>query len=192
LPSAGLLVSLACVVAVPAWELLSPVRAADLPAVGTTLPPAPRGWSHAGALVGWNPVFTGSDRVERAEYSDAQGRAVSAYAATYASQHQNKELVAYGNSLVGEGEGVIVSSSAVSGGGAREIVVDHGDRRSLIRFFYLVGQRRTERGVLAQVWYGLSTLRGGAASSVVALRTPCVPDCDAGRALLDQFRQEVR
>ena len=187
LPLAAALLSAFCVALVPAWEILRPVRAADLPAAGTTLPPAPQGWASTGAPAAWNPIFAGADRIERAAYVDAQARQVAAYAAIYASQRQNKELVAYGNSLVGEGEGAIVATNVAPNGDARELIVENGDQRELIRYYYQVGQRRTQRNVQAQVWYGLAALRGGAASSVIALRTPCVPDCDAARALLDQF-----
>jgi exosortase A len=188
----GVLLALACVSVVPVWEILNPVTAAPLPAPGAMLPEAPAGWSRTVPTLAWNPAFAGADSREQDEYVDAHGRHVTAFVAIYGLQRQGKELVAYGNSLLGQNEGAIVSGSRVDSAGAvRELIVEHSDRRSLIHFHYRVGDRRTARGIAAQLWYGLGTFRGPTASSVVALRTDCVPDCDAARRLLGEFaRQE--
>jgi EpsI family protein len=184
----GVLVALTCVAVVPVWAILNPVAAAPLPTPGTLLPEAPAGWSRTAPTLSWNPAFAGADLREQGEHVDAQGRHVTAFVAAYASQRQGKELVAYGNSLLGDHEGAIVSDAQVdSGGPVRELIVEHSDGRSLIHYYYRVGDRRTTRGIAAQLWYGLDTFSGATAASVVALRADCVPDCDAARASLREF-----
>jgi len=183
-------VALTCVAAVPAWERINPVAAAPLPAAGATLPPTPAGWFSTAATTSWTPVFAEADRAERGDFVDSSGRQVAVFVATYALQRQKKELVAYGNSPVGANQGAIVASSRDAAARVREVIVDNGEQRALIRYYYRVGDRRTERGIVAQLWYGLSTLRGAAASSVVAMRAPCTPDCDAARALIAEFSRQ--
>jgi exosortase A len=190
--AAVMLMALACVVAMPVWEIANPVQAAPMPAAGESLPHAPSGWVRVSSgTPTWNPVFAGADREERAEYADVQGGRLEVFVATYAMQRQKKELIAYGNSLIGANEGAVVSSaSAHTDAPAHEIVVENVDQRALIRYYYLVGNRRTERGIVAQLWYGWSALSGASNSSVVAMRTPCVPDCDSARARLNDFSRQ--
>ena len=176
-----LFVSVACVAAVPAWEILQPVQAAALPAAGASLPAPPEGWSRAQAAVPWNPVFVGADLTERGDYVNASGARVSAFVAAYALQRQTKELVAYGNSLLGPDDGRIVGSAR------GELLVEDSRGVSVIRYRYRVGDRATNRGVVAQVWYALEAWRAPAVSSVLALRAACVPDCAAARSLLNEF-----
>jgi EpsI family protein len=135
----------------------------------------------------WNPVFTGADRVERAEYAGPAGREVQVYIASYAVQAQDKELVTYGNSLIGPKEGSIVSESPAPSAIARELVVQGERERSLIRYYYDVGGRRIDRGLIAQLWYGLGAMRRPVVSSVFALRAVCTADCDQARVLIDEF-----
>jgi exosortase A len=185
----GVLMALACVVAIPVWAILYPVEPAPLPAAGASLPEVRSGWLRAspGSLT-WNPVFTGADQEERGEYADTRGSRLEVFVATYAMQRQNKELIAFGNSLIGANEGDLVSNTrSPSDAQTREIVVELAGERALIRYYYRVGNRRTASGVVAQLWYGIVTLSGATTSSVVAMRVPCVPDCDSARMLLNEF-----
>jgi exosortase A len=185
----GLAIAIACVAVVPAWELLRSVAPATLPSAGALLPRVPADWSElppAPAPV-WNPVFTGADRIERAEYANPAGLRVQMFIASYALQRQGRELVAYGNSLVAPGDEVVLSTARAAGGTAREVVVQGAHGRSLIRYYYDIGGRRTDRGIVAQLWYGLMAIRREILSSVVATRASCAADCDAARALLGEF-----
>jgi exosortase A len=185
----GVLMGLACVVAIPAWAVLYPVEPAPLPAAGASLPEAPIGWSRTSSRsLTWNPVFVGADLEERGEYADAHGSRLEVFVATYAMQRQDKELTAYGNSLIGANASHLVSSSrALSDGQAREILVEIAGERALIRYYYRVGNLRIASGVVAQLRYGLSALSGATTSSVVAMRVRCLPDCDSARMLLNEF-----
>jgi len=187
----AVIVALACVIAPPAWEFLRSAEPAIL-SNGTSMPAAPAGWSHAvpTPASSWNPVFAGADRVERAEYANPAGRELQVYVASFAAQGQDKELVAYGNTPVGPDEGSIVSESrAATGPAARELLVQGPKGRSIIRYYYDIGGHRTDRGVFAQLWYGIKTLRGEVVSSVFAVRAVCAADCDDARALLDEFAE---
>jgi len=182
--------AVACVFALPAWQFLRAAEPAMLPAIESLLPAAPAGWSHVAPepLSAWNPVFTGADRVERAEYSDAAGRSVQVFIASYAVQGQDKELVAYGNSLIGPKDGSIVSEGPASSTAiARELIVQGTRERFVVRYYYDIGGRHIDRGIVAQLWYGLRAMRGQVVSSVLAFRAVCTADCDQARMLLDEF-----
>ena len=188
--SLGLAVAVACVIATPAWAFLRSVNPAQLPPPVSLTTHTPPGWSQGAesATPDWNPVFVGTDNVIRAIYQNPIGRRVQVYLASYAVQAQGKELVSYGNSLIGPADGSIESSSrATSGEVARELVVQSPAGRAVIRYYYLIGGHVTDRGIVAQVWYGLSALRRETAASVFAMRAACLPDCDAARTLLGEF-----
>jgi exosortase A len=184
----GLAIATLAVLAVPCWELARPVQPAALSA-DAVLPGAPSGWSQVATESSqWNPVFEGADRIARGEYAGADDRRVEAFVASYALQHQNKELVAYGNSLIGPGEGTIVSVARTgTTAPAKELIVNGPRERAVIRYYYRIGGLRTDRGIVAQLSYGLSAIRNPTPSSVIAVRSACRPDCDAARALLDEF-----
>jgi exosortase A len=182
------MLGVACVLAAPAFAWLdapAPARAA----IPSSLPSVPGGWSQAPAGLDphWNPVFQGADLIERAEYVNAAGQRVQLFSATYASQDQDKELISYGNSLIGpEGGREVAASSA---GVARELTLQQRERVSLVRYHYVIGGHRTARGLEAQLRQGLLSLGRDPLASVVALRTDCEPDCAAARRLLDEWNQ---
>jgi hypothetical protein len=96
--------------------------------------------------------------------------------------------VNYGNSLTGPKDGSIAAESkATSPGVAREIELQADRGRSIIRYYYDVDGRRTDRSFVAQLWYGVTSIRREPRSSVVALRASCVADCATTRKLLGEF-----
>jgi EpsI family protein len=189
----GIAIAIVCVAAGPSWEFLRPAEPAVLAPAHTLLGGAIPHWSRTQTSpLAWNPVFTGADRIERAEYVSAKGSHVQVFVASYAVQRQDKELVSYGNALIGPLDGSIVATArAASGGVARELIVQGVNERSVIRYYYDIGGHRTDRGIVAQLWYGLTAIRREPGSSVVALRTVCAADCDVARALLGEFAASV-
>lgn len=190
----ALLVATACVFAIPVADYLRSVEPATPTSSSTLLPPAPAGWSRVEtqAMSTWNPVFAGADHVERARYTSLAGPEVQVFIASYATQQQGKELVAYGNGLVGPGDGDVVQESrAASAELARELFVRSPDGRSVIRYYYDIGGHRTDRGIYAQLWYGVKSIRGQVRSSVIALRAQCVPDCGKAQELLNDFSESI-
>jgi exosortase A len=186
----GIGLAAACVLAAPSFEFLRSTQPAVLPPPDALMPRAPLGWSKVAesSAPTWNPVFAGADRIERAAYADSSGDRVQVFVASYALQGEDKELVSYGNLLIGPADGSIVSSSrATTGEVARELVIQNSAGRAIIRYYYLIGEHRTDRDIVAQVSYGLHAITGETASSVIALRVACVTDCDEARALLSEF-----
>lgn len=185
------LVTLACVLAAPAFALLHRPPPATLGPAITDSPRLASGWTRVTPAAGWQPVFSGADRIERAAFADATGRRVEVLVATYASQGQDKELVTYFNRLIGPEEGRVVSS-VPAGDSSREITVRLGDVQSLIRYVYDIGGHRTSSGLAAQLRYGLVSLGQVPLSSVLAVRASCGDvACADARRIIDSFGAEL-
>jgi len=184
----GVALAIAALIAIPAWGLLPSTAPAVSASARPTLPRVPAGWSSERESSSWNPVFGAADWIDRAEYASPDGRRVQVFIAGYAVQGPNKELITYGNSLVGPADGAIVSDvRAAPGVAARELVVRSREGQSIIRYYYDIGGFRTDRGLAAQLWYGVTAIRREPGASVVASRAICAADCAAARALLDEF-----
>ena len=186
----GSRIGMACLalILVPAWLWLDPVRPATLPAPTSLLPMQPLGWSGPSRdAIAWSPVFNGSDLAVRGAYV-GHGSRVEMYVAAYATQAQDKELIGYGNSVVGSGEEVVMSRSHIDTmGPAVELVVESGRQRAVIWYAYQIGELRTNRDIVAQLVYGLRALFDSPLVKIVALRSECSADCDAARAALRGF-----
>ncbi|HMN42956.1 MAG TPA: EpsI family protein [Povalibacter sp.] len=189
----GMLMALIAIMAAPSWQILTPVQPAALPSIDALLPQASGSWSLiSDESSAWNPVFVGADYTSRREYTSRDGLRVQAFVASYALQYQGKELVGYGNAFIGPGEGTVVASTReYADHPITELIVQGPQERSVIRYYYQVGTHRTDRGIVAQLRYGLVAIRGGASSSVIALRSVCRLDCDEARAILTGFAAPV-
>lgn len=172
----------------PLWSVLAPISPATLPQEGELLPSA--------AVVAverssWQPVFEGADAVQRGHYQRG-AMLIEGYAAAYASQTQRKELIGYTNSLLGPGLSILASSRSEPRGAVSEFVVQRADREQFVLwYFYRIGSLQTGSGLVAQVAYGLTSLTGSPLSTVIALRAPCSPDCDAARVELHSLIRAV-
>lgn len=152
-------------------------------AVDTKLPALP-GW--AGPHLGsgsWQPFFPQADRVELATYR-RDGAVVAAFTAAFDEQHQGKELVGYGNSLLhgleDRNEGGTLSTAH---GDARwRAVRDAHGTPGIVAYYYRIGTGRHVGGLAAQVSYGMTSLLGPVRSVVIAAMSECVPDCAAATA----------
>jgi exosortase A len=167
----------------PLWNLFMPVRAASLPSANEMLPRSVASWTGPDDAFDtpWKPVFNGADQQQFGRYSDG-ARSVEVYVADYATQAQGRELVGYDNSVVGAGAETLSEARDPTSGPAIDVTIRERDgSHSAIRYFYRVGGLRTDRGTLAQVWYGVSSLVGAPRSSIVAMRAECRPDCAAAQ-----------
>lgn len=192
--SLAVALSLVALIVGPLWNSLDPVTPAAIPASGAVLPSNPGDWVGPRSVNDnhWAPAFAGADLEQRGRYTrgDAQ---VDAYVAIYAAQAQNKELVRYDNSVVGSERASVISTARITSrirprGPVTQLVVEtpRGEQ-SVLWYFYQIDSLQTTRGIVAQLWYGLSSVTGSPVSRVVALRSPCLPDCDAARAELQDL-----
>jgi Protein of unknown function (DUF3485) len=61
----------------------------------------------------------------------------------------------------------------------------------LVALQYRVGRRVLVSAFQAKLTQGLSGLLGDTGAGVVAVATPCIPDCQTAEFLLESFVQEV-
>lgn len=137
----------------------------------------------------WRPSFAMADVVSHGQYQSGNG-AICMYVATYLSQSQGKELIGYGNSIIGESKEAAVSTSDIDlpDRALKEVRVAGGDEPdALLWYDYSIDAFRTSVPVIAQLRYATTSLFSSPASSVTAVRVPCVPDCEAARSVLNEF-----
>lgn len=169
------------------------------PVAGTPVevhwPTAPARWTGPLALSpspigqnGWQPQFVNPSGESLTRYTAPDGTPIDAFAVAYRVQTQQAKLLGYSNDLLGR-HGNIRQQSARTMSSAdgrwREIVaVDRVGDRSLIWTRYRIGNRMFVEPRASQLWYGLAAILKPPVSSLTALRTSCVPDCEAARARL--------
>jgi exosortase A len=187
--SLGMAIAIA-LLAVPAvWNTVVPVAASAVLPRDSVLPNGMAGWSGPRTSAsGWRPVFAGAD-VEAQGLYESAGRQVEVFIASYAYQAQGRELIGFGNSVLGEGADTVIAMAATSRHRMNELVTQREDERFLTWYGYRVGDLHTHQEIVAQVSYGLASLLGPVPSSVVALRIDCHGDCDSARVVLDEFME---
>jgi hypothetical protein len=134
-------------------------------------------------------VFAGADELQRRAFGSSADDAVEVLGVAYRTQRQGAELVGETSSLTGEGLQVraeqVVGSAAGPFGEAE--VTDRTGARSLIWWRYQVAGRNLVRPFAQQLWYGINALVWQPPAGLVALRTPCHPDCGSARRTLQEF-----
>lgn len=193
-PLMACVMAIACLSVGPAWSLAVPKRAAapdELPWLPTDLPD----WSGPSPYAGhWRPTYSKADRIEHGIYENADS-SVAVYMAEYLDQYQGKELIGYGNSILGNSPVSVVAHSRRdvhsllhARAGIREVqeleIETAGGKRGLIWHYYEIGSLRRTRGIEAQLAYGLLTLISSPRSRVVGLSTSCESQCDTARLRL--------
>ena len=159
-------------------------------AIAVQWPTAPAGWAGPtkADAIEWQPYFVDSSGKSLTRYADPTGQAVEAFAVAYRVQTQRAKLLGYWNDLLGHPARMRQQSQRVvdsTVGRWQEIVtVDSGGSRSLIWTRYRIGNHVFVRPRMSQLWYGLAAVVKPPVSSLTALRTPCLADCNAARARL--------
>jgi EpsI family protein len=188
----GVVLAFAATAVGPALGMLSPVRAADVPA--RSLLAAEAGWEGPATASGpWRPDYPRSDRSELAEYR-RDGVVVSAFVAEYDSQRQGKELVGFENSLLAGLAGEVVERRNASGayGDASWLRVAPSERNSnVVLFYYDVGGTRRTSALAEQLTYGIASLSGPQLSRIVAVEATCATDCAQASALASELLHEL-
>jgi exosortase A len=175
----------------PMWNHLTITSVAPYPAQDLLLPVVSSAQSTGplpSARFNWAPRFHGVDDAVHGRYV-TNGHDIEMYTAVYTSQRQGKELVAESNSMLGT-ERVSISSER-NVGEWRELEMRTAVGDELIRYQYRIGATRTTNDLWAQLSYGLRSFAGAPLSRLVALRTDCVPDCEAARQRLEALAQTL-
>ena len=137
----------------------------------------------------WLPKFAGADELQRRAFGSSADDAVEVLGVAFRTQRQGAELVGETSSLTGEGLQVraeqVVGSAAGPFGEAE--VTDRTGARSLIWWRYQVAGRNLVRPFAQQLWDGINALVWQPPAGLVALRTPCHPDCGSARRTLQEF-----
>ncbi len=167
-------------------------NSATTSAVAIQWPTAPIGWvgPTKADVSEWQPYFLDSSGESLTRYADPKGEPVEAFAVAYHVQTQRAKLLGYWNDLLGHPERMRQQSLRMTDSAAgrwQEIVaVDSDGSRSLIWTRYRIGSRVFVQARMSQLWYGLAAIVKPPVSSLTALRTPCMPDCNAARTRLDE------
>jgi EpsI family protein len=144
----------------------------------------------------WAPAFVGAHTDRRAAYVSNDG-AVELFLVAYAEQVQGRELIQYSNSLLAPGawardwphRGVALETAT-----PRLVSFEARDpqgRRWVLAYTYDVGGWTTASGPVAQLAYGLRSIRRPAASSMVALAAQCDTNCKAAQARVTRFWDDM-
>lgn len=168
--------ALTIVLVVLAWAALIEARA-------DTLPPSPRlpdvpGWTRLDtpAKPRWVPYYPGADRFQMARYRDGQGRTVDLAVAVYASQHEGRELVAFGQGAIRQNDRWVRIEDLASLDGAATLAMVQAPVVREVATWYVIGGTTT--GDEARV--KLETLRarllgGRQRAAAVLLSAPRAP-----------------
>lgn len=197
--------------AVPAWRVIIPfvllaavaavvalrghaggesLRVGSWPlATGTWQGPLPAGED-------WRPHFVQPDDQRLAAYR-AQQATVFVYANVYSTQQQGRELVSYDNRLAAPGtwqrSWPEVTEQLRTQGPSLAAFQAHAPDGTLwlIAYTYRIGGWATDSDPMAQIGYGMRSLLWPVPAGVIALATECDTKCDAARALVTAFWDDM-
>lgn len=187
LPVAAALL-LATAAAFPAWAAAIAGRAQVLPAQ-IALPEVP-GWRRTATSTRapWSPNYPGADHFLLGRYVDAGGDTVDLAIAVYGSQHEGKELVAFGVGPIREDDVWLrVEDLPDLAGGSVMRVTAPGPVERQIATWYRVGDAVTHSGPVVKLQSLKAKLLGGPQRAVALhLSAEVVPGHDA-RAAMKRF-----
>lgn len=183
--------TLVALVIAPVWDAVSTAGDATSRLAVEVEPIA--GWSGPLPQQGlWRPRFENPDK-EISGVVRAGSTELDLYVAAYAAQRQDKELIAYGNSIAGPGYSAGAGTVRNLSGGrpVNEIALTDGDGgESLVWYAYRVDRRMFASGTMTQLWYGIASLAGAHHSVLIAARAPCAPTCVAASEGLARFASD--
>jgi exosortase len=184
----------ACVAAIPAWTYTADLQATDQAwAYSVRWPQVSEPWygrAPPGNTI-WQPRFDAASASSMRAVQSADGRTIEQFGVIYEKQHQGAELLGYENSLLGDEDVLRVLDESIiesdSGLWRETLISGPAGHRSVVISRYHIGERAFVNPIASQIWYGLTALRHPPISSLVALRTECLPDCEIGRERLRAF-----
>ena len=183
-PLAAVLV-LALAALFPAWSAAIAGRAQTLPE-RIALPEVP-GWHRVAlsARVPWAPNYPGADHFLLGRYGNAKGDQVDLAVAVYGSQHEGKELVAFGVGALREDDVWlrVADLPDLAGGSAMRITAPGPVERQVVTW-YRVGDTLTYKGPVVKLETLKAKLLGGPQRAVaVHVSAEAVPGHDPRAAM---------
>ncbi len=153
---------LATVAAFPAWSAAVASRAQPLPA-HIDLPEI-AGWHRVpvSTRAPWTPYYPGADHYLFGRYADATGAQVDMSIAVFGSQHEGKELIAYGTGVLREEDRwVRVADLQDIEGGSVVRITAPGPVERIVATWYRVGDTTTQDETLVKIETMKARLLGG-------------------------------
>ncbi|MGC5799716.1 exosortase A [Sphingomonas sp. NFX23] len=153
---------LATVAAFPAWSAAVASRAQPLPA-HIDLPDI-AGWHRVpiSTRAPWTPYYPGADHYLFGRYADATGAQVDMSIAVFGSQHEGKELIAYGTGVLREEDRwVRVADLPNIEGGSVMRITAPGPVERIVATWYRVGDATTQDETLVKIETMKARLLGG-------------------------------
>ncbi|WP_277983513.1 exosortase A [Sphingomonas faeni] len=154
--------TLATVALFPAWSAVVASRAQQLPA-HIDLPEIP-GWHRVpvSTRAPWTPYYPGADHYLFGRYADASGATVDMSIAVFGSQHEGKELIAFGTGVLRqEDRWVRVADLPSIAGGSVMRITAPGPVERIVATWYRVGDATTNDETLVKIETMKARLLGG-------------------------------
>lgn len=171
--------------------------ASPTPAVLGTFPLAVGKWQGPlPAMPAWQPRYIAPDVEARASYTSAGGT-VEVYANRYGEQHQGRELVYFGNTLLGPGSWHRAWPPGETSLGSAKPRLASFEARSadqglwLVAYIYEIDGWITVSEPMAQLAYGVNSFLEPVPSGVVALASRCDKNCESARTLVTLFWDDM-
>jgi exosortase A len=154
--------ALTTVAAFPAWSAAVASRAQPLPA-HIDLPQI-AGWHRVpvSTRAPWTPYYPGADHYLFGRYADAAGAQVDMSIAVFGSQHEGKELIAYGTGVLREEDRWVRVADLpdITGGSVMRITAP-GPVERIVATWYRVGDTTTQDETLVKIETMKARLLGG-------------------------------
>ncbi|QCB43351.1 exosortase A [Sphingomonas sp. PAMC26645] len=151
----------------PAWSAAIAGRAQPLPA-HIDLPEI-AGWHRVpvSTRAPWTPYYPGADHYLFGRYADATGARVDMSVAVFGSQHEGKELIAYGTGVLREEDRwVRVADLPEIAGGSVMRITAPGPVERIVATWYRVGDTTTQDETLVKIETMKARLLGGPQGAV--------------------------
>jgi exosortase A len=181
----------------PVLVLRSQAAAASAATSVELMAPKAVGWEGPYApQSSWNPDFRTADKVSRASWL-REGARVESFTAMYAYQEQGKEMVGFGNSLLGsDGSWKTLSKDTLPATGRaaalnRVVAQDSAGATWVFLYRYDVGGKAFAGGFASKLYYPIALVGGSPASSLLAAAARCGDDCESATRLVASFMDSI-
>jgi exosortase A len=185
----GVLATLIALSIGPVWSMAHDAAKALVaaPSAVQPLPVDPASWRGPFAdRSSWQPRYPGADAQERGTYRSSAGEA-DAFVAVYSYQRQGREMIGFDNSLLGDSslQPLATKRYDLAGRAVNEMeLTDANGQISVLWYHYRIGSHDFSSDLLAQLYYGVTSLVSAPTSRLIAVQAACASGCESARARL--------